>query len=396
MLWVVCLLGAAYTGWWMYDTYVTQPFVFMDLDAYSLGVHAWWHGDDMYGPLPPTQYGPTVAFVYPPFAAVILSPLVALPWPVMAAVMIGISMTCLGAVIHLTARRVWPEGGRRGALLVTAVVLPLSTFTEPVYDTFLFGQINLLLLLLVAFDCLVEKPKWPRGTLIGIAAAIKLTPAVFLVYFLFRKDFRASVTVVVSAAVATAVGLAANWSGSLAFWFGTGGPRTISATGFIGNQSIAGAFARWQLPDAQQHQLWIYGCVAAGVIAVFALLRAHRMADPVLAMSVTAAFGLLISPVSWGHHWVFMIPAFVAMVTVGMRRRHLGWLVGAAVVAAIAVYPPYLLTEEGGYLLTVPQQLAANGFCVVGLVLLVAYAAPEITYRVRSLARVRTANRPQP
>lgn len=387
MLWVVCLIGAAYTGWWMYDTYVTHPFVFMDLDAYSLGVHAWWHGDDMYGPLPPTRYGPTVAFVYPPFAAVVLSPLVALPWPVMTAVMVLISMACLAAVIHLTTRRVWPEGGRRGALLVTAVVLPLSTFTEPVYDTFLFGQINLLLLGLVAFDCLVEKPRWPRGALVGIAAAIKLTPAVFLLYFLFRKDFRASVAVVVSAAAATAVGLAANWSGSMAFFFGTTGPRTISATGFIGNQSIAGAFARWKLPETQQHQLWVYACVAAGVLALFALLRAYRTADPVLAMSVTAAFGLLISPVSWGHHWVFMVPAFIGMVAVGVRRRHVGWLSAAVVVGAVAVYPPYLLTEEGGYLMTVPQQLAANGFCVVGIVLLVFYAVPEITYRTRPAVR---------
>ncbi|MFD1049201.1 glycosyltransferase 87 family protein [Kibdelosporangium lantanae] len=223
-----------------------------------------------------------------------------------------------------------------------------------------------------------------------------MTPAVFLLYFLFRKDFRASVTVVVSTAVATVIGLVVNWSGSLAFFFGTGGPRTISATGFIGNQSIAGAFARWKLSDSEQHQLWIYGCVAAGVVTVFALLRAYRMADPVLAMSVTAAFGLLISPVSWGHHWVFMIPAFMGMVAVGVRRRHVGWLVAAVVVAAVAVYPPYLLTDEGGYLMTVPQQLAANGFCVVAFVLLGVYAVPEMAQRLGAtrLTQLRRGNPP--
>ena len=63
---------------------------------------------------------------------------------------------------------------------------------EPVLQTFEFGQINLLLMALVAVDCLVDRPRWPRGMLIGIAAAIKLTPAVFLLYFLLRRDYRAA------------------------------------------------------------------------------------------------------------------------------------------------------------------------------------------------------------
>jgi len=51
---------------------------------------------------------------------------------------------------------------------------------------------------LVALDCLVAKPKWPRGMLIGVAAAIKLTPAVFVLFFLLRRDYRSAVTAAVS------------------------------------------------------------------------------------------------------------------------------------------------------------------------------------------------------
>src|SRR5947199_222106 len=81
----------------------------------------------------------------------------------------------------------------------------LLVVAHPVTNTISWGQINVLLMMLVALDVLWPNPRWPRGALIGIAAAIKLTPAGFVLIFLLRKDFRAAVTSLVSFLVMSAI-----------------------------------------------------------------------------------------------------------------------------------------------------------------------------------------------
>jgi alpha-1,2-mannosyltransferase len=393
LLAVACLGALAYVVWWAHNVYVTDPRGFEDLDAYRLGVLAWWHGQDMYGRLPLTDFGTRLPFVYPPFAAIVFSPLALLSWPGMIIAMLLLSLGGAAVVSYLCVRRAWPGGGIRGALLATAALAPLSLSTEPMYDTLWFGQINLLLMLLVALDCLVLAPRWPRGALIGIAAAIKLTPAVFLLYFLLRKDWRTSVTILVSTAVATALGFLVTWRESVEYWFGSmGAAGQISGTGFIGNQSIDGGLGRWGLPQHEQNLWWLTLVVVVGAVAVLGIRRAHRLGEPVLALSVTAGFGLLASPVSWGHYYIYVIPAFVVMAAVGLRRRHVGWLLAAAALGVVVWIPPFFHTENGGYVLTVPQQLKANGYTLAVLVLLVAWAVPEIVRlaRRRGVARGQT------
>src|SRR5438046_1118102 len=157
----------------------------------------------MYGQLPPTQVGMSLPFIYPPFAAVLLSPLALLPWAVSAVVTFGLSTVGLALTLYLACRRIWPSGGQQGAALLAALALPACSWLEPVRETYWFGQVNIVLMTLVALDCLVERPKWPRGVLVGIAAAVKLTPAAFVLFFLVRRDFRSAVVTVVSAAVAS-------------------------------------------------------------------------------------------------------------------------------------------------------------------------------------------------
>ena len=148
----------------------------------------------MYGPLPPTISGLALPFIYPPFAAMLLAPL---------------RVRCRGrppgccctrcrwaasrSRSTSSARQVWPDGGPGGAVRrVAALALPLLLWIEPVLETFEFGQVNLVLMALVAVDCLAPRTRWPRGLLVGIAAAIKLTPAAFVLFFLLRRDARAA------------------------------------------------------------------------------------------------------------------------------------------------------------------------------------------------------------
>jgi alpha-1,2-mannosyltransferase len=161
----------------------------IDLEVYRFGVQAWLAGGDLYGPLPETSGHIVLPFIYPPFAALLMVPLAVVPWPVAWVGLLAVSALALGATLYVVARRMWPGGGPPGALSVAALALPLCLLVEPgraidfdvapegvqratlglepVLQTLEFGQINLVLMALVALDCLVERPRWRRGVLIG-------------------------------------------------------------------------------------------------------------------------------------------------------------------------------------------------------------------------------------
>ena len=102
-------------------------------------------------------------------------------------------------------RRMW-RLARMRRLLPWA--LPAALLLEPIRSTLTYGQINALLMALVAFDCLTRAPRWPRGIGVGIAAAVKLTPAVFLLFFLLRRDLRSAARAGLSFAACTGAGFA--------------------------------------------------------------------------------------------------------------------------------------------------------------------------------------------
>ena len=118
-------------------------------------------------------------------------------------------------------------------------------YLEPIRSNFDFGQINVVLMTLVIADCVPRRTPWPRGMLLGVAIALKLTPAVFLLYFVLRRDGRALLVTAASVVVATLAGFALAWRDSLEYW-----TDTVRNTDRIGtatlntNQNIAGALAR--------------------------------------------------------------------------------------------------------------------------------------------------------
>jgi alpha-1,2-mannosyltransferase len=362
---------------WAVRVYRTAPHAFVDLRVYRLGASAWWHGRDIYGPLPRT------------IAAAALAPLAAITWSHAITLTLVASMVGLAATIYLTFRRVWPLAGRRGAVLATTVLLPGALVLEPVWDTFWFGQINIVLMALVVIDCLVDHPRWPRGVLIGVAAAIKLTPAVFVLYFLLRKDYRAALTATITGLAVTAVGFAVSWSGSLKYWFGSsGGMRGISGSAYVTNQTIAAALTRWALPKPTQTALWVLGSLVLLVLAVAAIRRAHRLGDTPLAMVVTAGFGLLVSPTSWSNHWVYIVPAVIVIAGQAWRRRSVLWLGALAVITYVFAEAPFLgLPNMGNRELhwTPAQWLPGNAFTVTAIVALLAFAAPEVPATIRAV-----------
>ncbi|MCU1663225.1 MAG: hypothetical protein JWR58_3290 [Pseudonocardia sp.] len=361
----------------------------IDLQVYRFGVQAWLSGGDLYGPLPETAAHIALPFIYPPFAALVMVPLAVVPWVVAWTGLLALSTLSLGATLYIVARRLWPAGGAGAALSVASIALPLALAVEPgkaidfdavadasarpplglepVLQTIQFGQINLLLMALVALDCLVERPRWPRGMLIGIAAAIKLTPAAFVLYFLLRRDYRAAATAAVSGAVATAIGFVVAPSQSWTFWLDNpaGG---VSGSPFFTNQTFQAVLVRMGVDGTPRTVCWLL--LSAGLLAL--AVPAIRRGSAPLALVATAGVALLVSPTSWSHHWVWIAPALLVVAATAWRSRSWGRAVVTLAMAAVFVIAPhqYLPQADGRELAWTPLQQAIGSTYVWFTVLL--------------------------
>ncbi|HLR98397.1 MAG TPA: glycosyltransferase 87 family protein [Mycolicibacillus parakoreensis] len=348
VLTAVALAGAS---WWVLTHWPYR----IDIDVYRMGGRAWLDGLPLYtdGVLFPTRSGLNLPFTYPPLAAIVFSPFAVMPLPVATAVITLVTLVLLivSVTLVLTSLDVWPTTAVapgpawwRRAWLAAAVAAPTVIAFEPIRSNFSFGQINVVLMALVIADCLPRRTPWPRGLLLGFAIALKLTPAVFVLFFLLRRDGRAMAMTAVSLVGATLLAAVLARQDSLEYW-----THTVRNTDRIGgatlntNQNIAGALARMGLSAPDRTTVWLIGSVLVLVLTLVAARRALRAGQPALALVCIALFGLVVSPVSWSHHWVWALPAVVVTAVLGYRRRSA--LLGALVVsgAAIMVCPPMLV-----------------------------------------------------
>jgi alpha-1,2-mannosyltransferase len=345
----------------------------IDLEVYRFGVQAWLAGGDMYGTLPETSDHITLPFIYPPFAAIVLLPLAVAPWLLAWSALLALSTAALGLTFFLVARRLWPSGGRGGALSVASIALPLALAVqpgkaidfsrpappipafalEPVMQTIEFGQVNLLLMALVALDVLVVRTRWPRGLLIGIAAAIKLTPAAFVLYFLLRREYRAAAVAAVSTAVGTGLAFLIAPGPSWKFWLDNpaGG---VSGSPFFTDQNFQALLARAGVDGTLKTVLWL--ALSVGLLAL--AVPAIRRAPAPLALMATAGVALLVSPTSWSHHWVWVAPFLLVAAASAWRARSFTWLGVTLASAAVFVVAPHQLDlPHEGTNWTIDQQI---------------------------------------
>ena len=354
---LLTLAALAWTGWQLLGH---TPYR-IDIDVYRMGGQAWLDGRPLYadGAIFHTQGGLDLPFTYPPLAAIAFAPFA---WLSLPAASVAITATTLillivSTVLVLTRLNVWPETNvtsepawARRCWLAAALVAPAAMCLEPIQSNFDFGQINVVLMTLVIADCVPRRTPWPRGMLLGIAIALKLTPAVFLLYFLLRRDVRTLLRTGVAALVATLAGFALAASDSVEYW-----TETVRNTDRIGtatlntNQNIAGALARLGISEGPRFVLWVLACFAVLALTAWAARRALRSTDDagaVLALICVAMFGLVVSPVSWSHHWVWALPTVVVTAILAYRRRNA--LLAAVTVAGIAlmVWSPIGLLPE--------------------------------------------------
>jgi alpha-1,2-mannosyltransferase len=345
-----------------------------DLAIYRGAVRWWFDHRPLYSfRLHGTPYG----FTYPPFAAYLMRPWGWLgPTPAMVlnevasvAVLVG---TTWWLVAPVAARHGWPA---RTAL---AVAVPLAWFLEPVRETLGLGQVNLYLAALVLFDAAaLRRGSRLAGLGIGLAAAIKLTPGLFVPYLLLTGRRRAAAVAGGIFLAAAGVALALSPATSIQFWTHTMFQTSrVGPTGAVANQSLLGLLTRLAGGQPPRALVWI----ALGAVLVVGLARArsaHRRGDDLVGLTLTGLTACLLSPISWTHHLYWVVPAVLVLVDLAAgARRHRRAVAGIGAGVVFAVFASsvvwYFATPAGGMRGSGPVAvLGADAYTLVMLGLLV-------------------------
>ena len=279
-----------------------------------------------------------LGFTYPPFAAVVLWPLGRLSNHTGEIVWLFASVagTVVAAalVVRLQVRR--PRWSLYGAVVVafTVVVMPSRL-------TFRFGQINALVALLVVVDVwLISRDGRAGGIGIGLAAALKLTPACLVPWLLVTRR-RAGLNAIAAFAAAGLAAATVAPRDSWRYW-----THEIFATGRVGDLSSSYSnsirrFLTWvPIGKAPQTAIWGLLCLALAVVAYKRAIDADRRGNILAAVTIVSCFGYLASPIAWGHHLFFLAPAALLVVgDAGSLRR-----IALAALLAVPLIDPF----EGG------------------------------------------------
>lgn len=325
---------------------LASPHHFYDLKIYMSAMRWWAAGNPLYDYVQPDFLQGKLYFTYPPFAALLLLPFAGLRIGATVAIFTALSMV---AVAVTTWWLVTPVADRRGIprWFAVAVAVPLVFATESVRETITFGQINMLLVVLILADLLFAVPRNSRwaGVGIGVATALKLFPGIFIVYLLATRRWRAAVVASAAAGAATLLAAAVTPNDSWRFW-----THELWATGrvgrpdYTGNQSIFGLLSRLWVPQEPDRLLWLGLVAVAAVYGLWRAARAARAGDELAGLTLTGLVAALASPITWTHHVYWFIPALVVLVDAGLsdpatgRPRRTSRLVTAAVVYGFIVY----------------------------------------------------------
>lgn len=361
---------------------------FVDLHVYLGGAAAIDHPGSLYGytyadqtpdfPLP---------FTYPPFAAVVFYPLHLLPFGLVAFLWQIATIAALYGAIRIS-QRLMGGGSRRVAMAWTAV----SIWIEPLRSTFDYGQINVLLMIGVLWAACTTR-WWLSGLLVGVASGIKLTPAIAGVYLLGVRRVGAAVT---SAVVFFGtVGISVLVVGDQARYYFTdllGDARRVGPIATSFNQSWRGGISRILGHDAGFGPLVLAAIATTAIVAVLAW-RALDSSDRLGKLLVVELFGLLLSPISWTHHWVWLVPLMIWAIHGPVRRWPGASIVGWGWLALTIVGVPWLLSfaQPTIWQLGRPWYLAW-----AGLVYIVAAVATLIWIAATGRRSDRSDGRPSP
>lgn len=321
----------------------------IDAAVYREGALALVNGQSLYAQ--PFDMGDiSLPFIYPPIGAILFAPWGYFDFITVELagnlVVIGSSLLLL-LCLYLVTNAVLSGRDKLLAFTIAAISWPIALFAEPVFLNADLGQINILIMALVVMDLLPIKRRIPRGVLIGLAAAIKITPLAMLLYFLVKKDFRGIINAVISLLAFTAIGAVLAWENTKEFFSST--LLNLSAEGdsgvdttFQSNSSIQAMLYRWWTSKADAEAsslptiLWIVLSLIAVAAVAYLMHQLFSRGLHVEAVMVNAMLMLLISPISWSHHWVWLpLWAVVFFVRYRQHRSHPKFLLWSGVILSV-------------------------------------------------------------
>ena len=326
-------------------------------------------------------------FTYPPFAALLFAPwqrVFSTVHSVQTVWTIG-NLAALIALLVLSLRIIKPEMDRKAALRLGLLLSLPALLLNPVVITVDFGQVNLVVTLLVMWDLLSQRRigSWqaPLGVATGLAAAVKLTPILFVPYLILTRRTRGAVTCVVTFVVCELVTFLLSPTSSRAYWtHALYRPGRAGNLSYVGDQNLMAAVERLHHGLVTDLALLpVLATVAAGGLWLAAL--AHRRSSPMLGLLICAATALLVSPITWVHHMVWVIPAILWLGLAKDRPRFgVPLAIGTAVLFWIAPiwWVPYVSASD--LHLNAWQLVAGNSF-FFAVVLFVLGAAVLLTRR---------------
>ncbi|MGO1447025.1 glycosyltransferase family 87 protein [Corynebacterium casei] len=319
----------------------------IDMVIYREGVKAFMAGGEVYS-VPMMAGDIALPFIYPPFGALVMVPLAG-DWfshAMAGDIMIVLSNLLIGLVVLLLA---FALNRQRSNPFVSSDVIAAASLIwgivlifEPVRLNNGFAQINIIIMVLVALDLIPRKRlKWlPQGWLIGVAAAIKITPLAMLLYFLVRKEIKPIITAAISAIIATLIAAAVRWDVAWEYFsvkllsMGTGGDFGVQ-TAYQSNSSIKGAIERlytsqegMETASTITNIIWLCLAIITVVLGGWLMVALMKRGLNIEAWMINAFIMLLISPVSWSHHWVWVAIAIPVLLYRAITWRHLNWAAG--------------------------------------------------------------------
>jgi len=338
------------------------------------------------------QLHPGIKFTYTPFAGVIFAAGSLLSWAVLKWLMTVASLAALAGTVWLTFGALGWRGRSRAAAALGLAAAGL--WTEPVVRGLHLGQVELLLMVLIVWDLSQPDRRWWKGAGIGVAAGIKLVPLIFIPYLVLAGRLRQAAVATAAFVSTVVIGFIFLPHASAKFWL-TGyfvRPGNVGDVGSLLNQSLLGLVVRAAGSARAGTPVWlalgavivVLGCTTAAVL--------HRSGRPVAGWLTCALTGLLCSPISWDHHWVWIVPTMALFTDAALRARGAArwgyWALTAVIFALFGAWPnhytgPAAFVPQGllgffigphpeheMYYLKGMQVIGWNLFVLVGLVLL--------------------------
>ncbi len=328
----------AYAAWLAIGAF-GRPYNFFDMKIYHGAVVWWANGNELYEFIAPST---TLGFTYPPFGALVMLPMALVPvnvagWLNAVASIGALALVLAGLLRPIVDRLGWP------LWYMVGIATPMAIAIEPGRETLGYGQVNLLLFALIMADLIGLRWRARRGTRfddaagplrrfvfsgawagvgIGLATAVKLTPALFVVYLVITRQWRAAATAVGTTIGVTLAGFALVGTESRAYFGGVlWQTERVGAADMTPNQSLAGLLARLYDSIETPGLLWLSFSVLVLALGLSRAVSARADGDELTAFTLVGLTANVVSPISWSHHLVWVIPAVIVLADAALRRR---------------------------------------------------------------------------